>query len=345
MSVKKVCIKCGVDCATMKRVKDAQGNYVCGPCAESIAAARAVVGKMNAAKPRTGDAEPPANAREKSPNAASEMVDLAEEKPPGGDATSKANGLELAPAGLELAPIDPAVVVLVAPCPSCARAMPGDAKICTHCGYNKNAGMGAAGGTCKNCGYSTEGLTVPVCPECGESITPAVRKSYRASLEEESIRVATDQWRVPLIHAAIALAAMLVIALIRWGIGGPSLFRTFVPSVIGVAVAWPFAVGAYWLAAIIWMGFDEAMQYVAVKLAGALFVAAAITLVMTSLTGTLAGFGFVQLAVWVVVVISLDLYLHLELDLDWGDATILGAVLSILFFVGQFFGLVVARLL
>lgn len=343
MSVRKICIRCGVDCSTMKRVKDAQGNYVCGPCAESLAAARAVAGKLNAPKspapsPTSSPTSSPSSTPKPQANPADDLVDLAAEDP-------KTSPLPSAESELALAPIDPTTIVSVAPCPSCARALPGDAQICTHCGYDKRKGFSKPGGTCKNCGYSTEGLKEPVCPECGERLDPVLAKSYRDALREESIRVEADQWRKPLIHTAIAVAAMLVIALIRWGVGGPSLFRTFVPSVIGIAVAWPFAVGAYWLAAIIWMGFDEAMQYVAVKLAGALFVAAAITLVMTSLTGTLAGFGFVQLAVWVVVVISLDLYLHLELDLDWGDATILGSVLSIIFFIGQFIGLVIARLL
>lgn len=107
----KVCAFCGMDVANQQRVKDAQGRYACIPCANRAKEARAA---------QTAKPEPPPI-----------QVQAAKAAAP-----STADGVD--PVLNELLAGSTAAKKVA--CGSCGYLVDPEAKICAHCGFDKDTG-------------------------------------------------------------------------------------------------------------------------------------------------------------------------------------------------------------
>jgi hypothetical protein len=108
----KICIVCGADCSNKPRTKDAKGRYYCKECHERARERKHAQPAPTAAPHNGGEIE-----LEGAPSALSMLDQLADAAPP---------------------------LVPDAHCPSCGFAMPSaagaGAAVCTHCGFNVQAG-------------------------------------------------------------------------------------------------------------------------------------------------------------------------------------------------------------
>jgi hypothetical protein len=125
----KVCCTCGVNVADKPRVKDEMGRYWCKPC---VAKAELDAAQKDAATPdetRAGADIPASGGGMAGPRSSPNIFD-------GGD-----EALDLASAAKYEAIAAPAELPREASCPSCKQYMAKEARICIHCGYDRQRKM------------------------------------------------------------------------------------------------------------------------------------------------------------------------------------------------------------
>ncbi|MGH7131396.1 MAG: hypothetical protein ACREJO_05575 [Phycisphaerales bacterium] len=221
-------------------------------------------------------------------------------------------------------------------CAACAHTMGRDSVICTHCGYDERQGFTratspgsthAGGGTiaCPYCDYDLTGLKQLRCPECGNVIDVADLKAT-PTLAKVKVPVQWHELVRPAIIFAVALAIVSVIFLLDKGSTPIDLIKYYIVQ----AVVVPCGLLAYWLIGVIWMGFDQSLVSVTVRLAMVFVVYDAIMLLGSLILG-----GWLVLLLWPVAMVAYVLLLQKELDIEITDAIyIAGATFMIKLLVG-----------
>lgn len=221
-------------------------------------------------------------------------------------------------------------------CAACAHTMARDSIICTHCGYDERQGFTratspgathAGGGTiaCPYCDYDLTGLKQLKCPECGNVIEVSDLKST-PTLAKVKVPVVWQELVRPAIIFFVALAINSAIILLDKGSTPTDLIKYFIVQ----AVVVPCGLLAYWIIGVIWMGFDQSLVSVTVRLAMVFVVYDAIML-----TGSLILGGWLVLLLWPIAIAAYVLLLQKELDVDITDAIyIAGATFFIKLLVG-----------
>ncbi len=294
--IEKICVKCGVDCANLPRVKDPQGRYTCKSCHEGRRAAAAAA-RPELAKP----AEP-------------DVIPLEDDAMP-------TYLLEDVP--------DPESQRRK-PCPACARMMAHDQVVCLGCGYNASTGMQAGTGVgadvnrggklkCVKCGYSLKGLRQAKCPECG---APQQYRDIKDEMREESRRTTRNEYIKPFLHLVIGYTvASFALAIMIGRANGfdPSVFLAgFLVEGAQLAFGVPIGVVVFFVCSAMWIGFDQAWYMVALRLAGIYAVSDAVYY----------GVGLVPIpwVPWAAMVITYVGLLSSELDLEISDAVIVALI-------------------
>ncbi|MFN0132011.1 MAG: hypothetical protein ACKVW3_05705 [Phycisphaerales bacterium] len=300
----KVCMVCGVDCSTRPRTKDTQGRYTCKACFDAAAA-------KAAAKP----------ARKPSPAIAQAPPQSAEPEPL--DDLSGIIGLDDGPS----APIAAQVI-----CPGCQSTIPHGSTLCVQCGRNLQSGglvrtavgvddpgepTKAKRGTCGKCGYSLKGLKALKCPECGSPILPEARRTKHAA---DSAAIRRWEYLKPLIQIAVGIGGLTAILLSQ----GQS--EALIVALVEWGVTIPIGTGVFFLACLIWLGFDAPFHLTALRLAGIFAVVNLVSVVlrMTPLPG---------IAAWAI---TMFIYLGMlveSLDMEVVDAVIMSLLITFVKFI------------
>ena len=283
----KLCIKCGQDCSKRPRTKDARGRYICQECMTRAQAARAAA---VAAPPPPVDDEPI---------------------------------FALDDAALSAATAAAGKIERPRSCGNCGMVMGGGAVICTRCGLNTSTGKvlgtdkrAGAGKKCIKCGYALDGLSAPVCPECGTINTKEDRK--RATDRKESDRIARNELIKPVVYFLISVAIIVGVM----AAAGRNVQDTLTGLGISYAVSLPLGCIAYFICCMLWMGFDAPWRYTILRLAAAFAITDAASLVSSMML-----IGFIA---WGLPVIVMGYALHSLMDLDIQDGIIMAVVLMIL---------------
>lgn len=188
---------------------------------------------------------------------------------------------------------------------------------------------------CPACGYSMKGLRALRCPECGKPVSAGpVGRSGDAGVSQQRREI-----RKALLMLAIGLAGVFSIVGATHGLQGMIVY------LIVFAISVPCGIAAYWLCCLLWVGFDEPMPMVALKLAG---IYAVVDLLGQSLAFVpMLNIGIMKLAITGVAYIGL---LMSMLELDQADAIGVAiatflvkalAVFLILMFLIPAFGLII----
>jgi hypothetical protein len=125
----KVCCTCGINVADKPRVKDEMGRYWCKPC---VAKAELDAAQNNVANPddtRAGADIPASGGGMAGPRSSPNIFDGADD------------ALDLATAAKYEAVAAPAELPRESSCPSCKQYMAKEARICIHCGYDRQRKM------------------------------------------------------------------------------------------------------------------------------------------------------------------------------------------------------------
>lgn len=213
----KVCVRCGRDCSSRRRVKDSGGRYLCGECLDREQPGLGAAGPRPAAAPTSVEPIP----------AEPDIIPLAAE-PPG------------ARAGAE--------------CPNCGTGVPSGAATCARCGFNRRTGkpLGADTPTghtvkCVQCGYSLAGLKTPRCPECGSLNTPAELR--RAAAGREARDTIRNAYVKPLIMFAVGFViSVSVLGATEGGVWAVTAY------LIKYAIYVPTGVLGFFLCCLLWLG-------------------------------------------------------------------------------------------
>lgn len=215
-------------------------------------------------------------------------------------------------------------------CPNCRSSKPHGAPFCVQCGFDSRTGKTAATvhttekvravktkGQCPECGYSLKGLKEPRCPECG---TVVVAQTHREQERRDSIRTVRMAYIKPLIQFAIGLLGVgIVLAVQEQESELPGYLLLY-----GIRV--PIGVAGYFICCLIWIGFDEPLHLIALRLAG-------VYALVDFLSVLLGAFIPIPMLVNVIALVFYVAMLSESLDLDIQDAVIVGMVTFLLRFM------------
>ncbi|MBL9030590.1 MAG: zinc ribbon domain-containing protein [Phycisphaerae bacterium] len=279
----KVCVVCGQDCSNRPRMRDPNGRYTCRSCLDASA--------KKAAPKASG------------PKAPAPVEDLA--------------GI----IGLEDGPAQPVAAPTI--CPGCQSSVPHGSRLCVQCGRNLLSGgvvrtavgeddpiepTRVKGGKCGKCGYSLKGLKAMRCPECGSPLRPE-RKAEKYAADSAAIR--RMEYLKPLIHIAIGLGGLAAVYL------GQGEMKQFLFYLIYWGVSIPIGVVVFFVACLLWLGFDAPFHLTGLRLAGIY----AVTDLVRAVLGMTPLPGFAVMAVLVFVYVGMMME---SLDLEMVDAVIMG---------------------
>ena len=222
-------------------------------------------------------------------------------------------------------PAEPAPGSDIKLCAACAHTMGRDSLICIHCGYDERQGFTratspgathAGGGTiaCPYCDYDLTGLKQLKCPECGNVIevsdlqaTPTVKKVRPP--------VVWREMRRPAIMLGIAMVINIIMMMLT---GTPTdAIRYLLVAIVEA----PCGLLAYWLIGVLWMGFDQPLPTVLLRLAAIYAVCDAVWAI-----GSL--FIFI-LILWPIVIVVYVGLLAKELDVELDDAIFIAATTGV----------------
>lgn len=160
---------------------------------------------------------------------------------------------------------------------------------------------------CRNCGYSLTGLSAPRCPECG-ALVPKFSGRERARAAIEAEHRFSQYWK-PLIMfgVGVILNVAVITASDSLQAAGMYLIRLLLTVPIGLIT--------YVLLALVWIGFNEPLRVISLRLLGIYAV--------VDLTSTLLGFVPIPIVPMLLVTFTYLGLLMSELDLDWGEASAL----------------------
>ncbi|MCC6660576.1 MAG: hypothetical protein IT437_06785 [Phycisphaerales bacterium] len=279
----KVCVKCAQDCSRRARTKDAHGRYICRECLTKAEAARAA-------------APPPV-----------------EDEPV----------FALDDAALSAATAAAAKAERPRSCGNCGMVMGTGAVICTRCGLNTSTGKmlatdkrAGAGTKCIKCGYSLEGLAAPVCPECGTINTKEDRR--RAQDRKASREVARNELIKPVVYFAISVGIVLAF----FGMVGGDIPSAAARLALHYAVFVPIGCVVYFMCCLMWIGFDAPWHYTILRLAAALAISDAASLVGLVLPFMLLGL--------VLPVLAMGYAMHSLMDLELVDGIIMAVIMLVI---------------
>lgn len=323
MSDARVCSKCGGSVQGAPRYRDRAGNTYCASCANG-----AVTRSSGVERPGPPSAPPGVPVHDPGYALADESSVVIPGRPAAPMLDADA-GVPLeetvgeAPARVRAGSLGDFEV-----CVKCGAAMTRADQMCAGCGHKRGAELRPAGEgkkaakarTCVKCGYDLTGLKTPRCPECGK-----VNLRSRSSVADEITRA---EMRWAYLKPAIITAICLPIALV--GIAFATGSAMAIPVFLGVyAVMLAVTFAVYFVCSVVWLGFDEPLSLVFVRLSAV----NAITDVARAILFSLPVFWINQLLLGFVLVVAMMSIMEMETEdaaivsvLIWGTRMGLGMV-------------------
>lgn len=288
--VPKQCVDCGRDCSGRPRLRDQHGKYHCRECVDRLRLAHRPVGDAVGARVVGGPVE------EDGP------IPLVEER----DEPRARDDL----------------------CGGCQRPISPEAAVCVHCGLNRQTGERISTAldvskqtkrkskrrTCRECGADLTGLSAPRCPSCG-CVELSSRLAREERLAEEGKRLARNAWLKPLMIAAPTLGLMCLLIGLT---GGAS---EIVPYLISFLIQLAIGTVVYFVCAMMWIGVDDPLYVIFLKMAGvyAVYHAAYIGV-------ALLGIGVLAIALLILPTILYAALLCKAMDIELVDGIIIAAI-------------------
>lgn len=153
------------------------------------------------------------------------------------------------------------------PCVNCGERAPKSALLCSSCGFDFATGKVAqfpktAGRRCIKCAYDLSGVKSARCPECGTFNSDASRKALLSQRERtDNIRA---EYTKPLYMLLGGLLVTTVVALLSGGTLGPTLVALLLQFAISAVIG----TIAFFLACLVWIGFDAPFHLTTLRLLG-----------------------------------------------------------------------------
>lgn len=152
-------------------------------------------------------------------------------------------------------------------CVNCGATVAKAALECSSCGFDFAAGKVVrapkpSGRRCIKCAYDLTGVKSARCPECGTLNTDASRKALVSQRER------TDNIRAEYTKPLYMLAGGLVVSTAVALLSGDSLVPTLITFSLHFAISAVIGTVAFFLACLIWIGFDAPFHLTALRLLG-----------------------------------------------------------------------------
>ena len=204
-------------------------------------------------------------------------------------------------------------------CPGCSADVRSTTDRCGVCGFEfgRPAGSGASGAPgavspkkrgkkdlCASCGYDMSGLQGRRCPECGE-FAPVTGRDHDRVRSIQAEHRYMQYWKPLTMFVVGMVGVALVLTLSGEAESIPSYF-------IGLVMSVPIGLATYWILCVIWIGFDEPLKVIALKLLGIYAVVDLVSVVMDQLPIPVVG--------WLVPTVTYIGLLASMLDLEYVEA-------------------------